>query len=355
MSSYRPYQFKIINGLSGDPAVYLFIPRTGEGILFDLGDLSDMSHRDLLKVRHVFVSHTHMDHFVGFDRLLRVNVPHRRRIYLYGPLGLAANVRHKILGYTWNLIDDEQVNFEVCEIDAVQSKVIRSSVSKATGFQIANQRIESWQSSSHLVTLADHSQVFGVSLNHKGIPSIAYQIVSPVHSKIRSERMEPLGLKPGPWLKELQSKAARNELDGGLSIEGRSYPFKDLVSELVSVESSYRFCYITDISFDSQNLQRLKAAFPHTSCVLSECSFADKDYSRAVDKAHLTSKQAALIAAYLEARELELFHISNIYNGRETELIEEAREFFSRFKGLSTEALKEEICGELKRCEQLMT
>jgi ribonuclease Z len=48
----------------------------------------------------VFVSHAHMDHFAGFDRLLRVTLGRDKSIALFGPAGFIDRVEHKLAGYT---------------------------------------------------------------------------------------------------------------------------------------------------------------------------------------------------------------------------------------------------------------
>ena len=89
----------LVNGRFGDPALYVEALHEKGALLFDLGDLSPLSARDLLRVGHVFVSHTHIDHFIGFDLLLRLSVGRETRIEMVGPAGFAARVHHKLQGY----------------------------------------------------------------------------------------------------------------------------------------------------------------------------------------------------------------------------------------------------------------
>ena len=86
------YQLNFVNGLSGDPAVHVYFPVLGQGIQFDLGSLNNFSHKLLLKTRIFMVSHTHIDHFFGLDRLIRINIPHPRKVMLAGPKGFARKV-----------------------------------------------------------------------------------------------------------------------------------------------------------------------------------------------------------------------------------------------------------------------
>jgi ribonuclease Z len=95
----------LVNGRSGDPALYIETLFERSAVLFDLGDISDLSPRKIQRLAHVFVSHTHIDHFIGFDRLLRVLVGREKKISLYGPSGFIDNVHHKLRAYRWNLVD----------------------------------------------------------------------------------------------------------------------------------------------------------------------------------------------------------------------------------------------------------
>ena len=63
---------KLVNHPFGDPGLYVAFRYQGRAMQFDLGRIDRQPGPALLRVTHVFVSHTHMDHFIGFDSIVRV-------------------------------------------------------------------------------------------------------------------------------------------------------------------------------------------------------------------------------------------------------------------------------------------
>lgn len=113
----------LVNGRHGDPLLYVEVPHERDAVLFDLGDCAALAGRDLLRVRQVFVSHMHMDHFIGFDALLRVHVGREKKITLFGPRGFIDAVAHRLAGYTWDLAPrySTELEFEVCELGSAET------------------------------------------------------------------------------------------------------------------------------------------------------------------------------------------------------------------------------------------
>src|SRR5262245_39670266 len=112
-TSFRP---RLLNGTTGDPALLLSLRWQGRALLIDLGRIDRTPAARLLSIEAVFVSHTHMDHFMGFDQLLRIFLARDTTLRLYGPAGIADCVAGKLAGYTWNLTQDYAFAIEVTEI-----------------------------------------------------------------------------------------------------------------------------------------------------------------------------------------------------------------------------------------------
>jgi ribonuclease BN (tRNA processing enzyme) len=74
----------LVNVPFGDPLIYVDLHDEQRALMLDLGDRSVLPPRKLLRVSQIFVSHTHMDHFAGFDQLLRVVLGRKKHIVLTG-------------------------------------------------------------------------------------------------------------------------------------------------------------------------------------------------------------------------------------------------------------------------------
>ncbi len=83
---------QLVNGRFGDPALYIETLFETHAILLDLWRHLATNARQIQRLEHVFVSHAHIDHFIGFDRLLRVLVGREKRVNLYGPDGFVEHV-----------------------------------------------------------------------------------------------------------------------------------------------------------------------------------------------------------------------------------------------------------------------
>ncbi|HTO79718.1 MAG TPA: ribonuclease Z, partial [Methylocystis sp.] len=119
-----------VNDPFGDPALYVDLVFERRALLFDIGDISSLPTRKLLRISDVFVTHRHMDHFAGFDHLLRYMLGRDKSLGMYGAAGLIDAVEHKLKAYTWNLIEgyDGELIIRAAEVDPfgdVKSAVFR--------------------------------------------------------------------------------------------------------------------------------------------------------------------------------------------------------------------------------------
>ena len=82
----------------------------------ECGDASELTLKECQNTEGIFISHTHIDHFINFDQILRHQIGIQKRIIICGPIGIIDQVQSKIKGYSWNLIEAGAITYEIREI-----------------------------------------------------------------------------------------------------------------------------------------------------------------------------------------------------------------------------------------------
>lgn len=335
-SSFAP---RLVNGPFGDPGLLVELRWHGRAVLFDLGRNDGLPAAELFKVTHVFVSHTHMDHFIGFDRVLRLFLNRDRCLQLFGPEGITECVAGKLAGYVWNLTEDYAFVFDVTEITTSGAR--RTVFRASTGFRPEPAELlpvqadaESRGTFSATPVLVDEG-VFRVraAITDHRIPCLAFAIDEPTHLNVDPERLAQSGLAPGRWLKDLK-EAIRTGAGDATSLRVQGVDRKESVMplgelrEIVLATPGQKIGYIVDTRFCPENLAALLPVMHNADVLYCESPFLDEDRDQAAMRYHLTAAEAGAIARMSRAHRLKVFHFSPRYQGRGDLLREEAEAAF---------------------------
>ncbi len=323
----------LVNGRYGDPVVYLETLFERHALLFDLGDIAALPPRKILRIDQVFVSHAHIDHFVGFDRLLRLLVGRDKTISLFGPAGFIDRVRHKLLAYNWNLVDRyiSDLVFEVSEVVAADS-------ARATRFRLKNafrdEDLPARPLPDGLLHVAPLFRVSTAVLAHR-TPCLGFALAETVHVNVWKNRLADLGLPVGPWLKVLKRAVVDERPDDyPIAIDAppggtpRSLPLAAL-RQAVTVVPGQKIAYVTDVADTPANRAAIVDLVAGADILFIEATFAAADAALAAERAHLTTTAAGEIARAAGVRRVEPFHFSPRYTGHEQRVIAEVAAAFA--------------------------
>jgi len=318
----------LVNGAAGDPALFIDCLFEHRALLFDLGDIRALPPRKLLRISHVFVSHAHMDHFIGFDWLLRILLGREKDLHLFGPPGFLAQVEHKLRAYTWNLVHNYISDFtlHVTELDG-KGAGRRASFHCRSAFRRED---EIHVVCPENVLLREPAmQVRCTLLDHGGIPCLAYALEEQAHVNVWKNRLHELGLPVGAWLRDLKQGVLRNEPDqwqirvawreDGAEQE-RLVSLAELKSALRIVPGQ-KIAYVTDVAWHEDNAARIVDLARKADLLYIEATFMERDAEHGRRKFHLTARQAGEIAREANVGCVIPLHFSPRYVGEEKALL----------------------------------
>jgi ribonuclease Z len=328
---------ELVNGAFGDPALLIDFKFVRRALLFDIGDVGRLPTRKLLRVSDIFISHAHMDHFAGFDRLLRVCLGRSKGVHLYGPPQFLDRVEHKLAAYTWNVVQNYATEFTVTAHELLPDWRMNSARFRSRCRFVREASSES--SAPDGVLLAEPELRVRATLIDHETPCLAFTLEESTHINIWKSKLAELGLPTGPWLQELKAavlagvpddtpiRAAWHDRHGS---HERVVALGELKANVVRLVPGQKICYVTDAAYTEANMSRIVALAARSDLLFIEAAFLHEDLELARGRFHLTARQAGELAHAAGVSFAVPFHFSPRYMDRELELREQ---FAGAFRG----------------------
>jgi ribonuclease Z len=311
---------QLVNGAFGDPALLVDFRFERRALLFDLGALGALSTRQLLRVSDAFVTHAHMDHFAGFDHLLRVCLGRDSGITLWGPPGFTAQVGHKLAAYTWNVIGNYETEFVVTAHEVGSDWRLRSARYSSRN-RFGREDLGERPLQPGVLLDTPGFSLRAAFLDH-GTPCLAFALEEAFHINVWKPRLHALGLPTGPWLTELR-RLVRHGADDDTPVairwrdaagpRERSMTVGELKRGVLELTPGQRIAYVTDVAMTEANDARIVGLAGGADLLYIEAAFLDADAEHARRKSHLTARHAGGLARRAGVRQAVPFHFSTRY------------------------------------------
>jgi ribonuclease Z len=314
----------LVNEEYQDPVVFVGFDGQRDALLLDCGYIFPLKLRDIQRLTSIFVSHTHFDHFMGFDQFLRVSMEQSRQVEIYGPAGFIAQVAHKLGGYSWNLCENIELDFAAREI--VEGSMKEAILTGRQAYELGE--IRELPISEGIIKDHELYQVKVAILDHR-IPSLAYSVQEKDMVRVRKEELKKLGVEPGPWIRDLKEGAPTpSGSDLELEVEGKTFKRAFLETHLLEEKKGRKISYIVDTIFNKKTAKAALGLIKGSDELYCEMAYLSGEKDKALQNYHLTARQAATLARDGGVKKLFPVHFSKRYDKRYQELIEEAREIF---------------------------
>jgi ribonuclease Z len=271
-----------------------------------------------------------MDHFAGFDHLLRVVLGRKERLALVGGPGFVSRVEHKLRAYEWNVVHRYEPPL-VIDVRELRPDGPGSRACFSSRHQFAREDAGDWRPDGDVLHEEATFRVRGCFVDHE-LPCLAFALEEKARMRVARDRLEAMGFATGPWLRDLRH-AVLAGAPGGTPIRVQwrdrqgehdiTRSVDELRPAILDVVRGQRIGYVTDLRHTEDNIRALAALLDGVDVLFIESVFLEEDAGHAARKNHLTARQAGGIARRLRARAVVPFHFSPRYEGRSAALVAE--------------------------------
>lgn len=325
--------WEVLGGPGQDNALWLRLD-SGQGIrrlLFDCGEgcLGTIPFVELQQLDHLCFSHLHMDHVAGFDSLFRGLFNRQERPnHIWGPVGTAEILQHRFRGFLWNLHGTMSGTWWVHDLASGGGSSARFELAEAFAQRHDDQRHDEGRAAASPVVIDLETATVEAHPMHHGTPSLAWIVREKTKVNVDVSRLAGLGLRPGPWLKQLTT-ATGAQLEQTVTVGDTSRTLADLRELLLKETPGESVAYLTDFLLDDEARERLVPLLKGCTTLICEAQYRASDLDLAQRNFHMTTRLTAELAREAAVGQLVLFHLSSRYAASEwSEMLAEARAIF---------------------------
>ncbi len=262
----------------------IWLRHDGDCFLFDCGEGTQrqliIAGLSFMKIKHIFITHWHADHWAGLIGLLQtMNMENRKeKLYIYGP-------------------DAERFISDILDLDYW-----------GVGFNIVPKDVPAEGDDIHSVIKTSEYEILSTPVEHS-VPAVAYCFKESDKWNVDIEKATRLyGLKQGRIVGKLKEK-------GEVKLGNKTIRLEDVGMLKKGVKMVY--------SGDTAPCKTLKSLAKDCDILIHEATFDETPE----DGSHSGAKEAAEIARKASAKFLVLTHFSRRYASTKI-LVEEARKYF---------------------------
>lgn len=317
-------ELRLVNGSTGDPALFIDYPGTNNALLFDAGENSRLDLKRLGDLEAVFLTHHHIDHFIGFDRILRANLDRDKVLSVFGPEGTIRKVYDRIKSYEHSYFPFQKLVLKVHELRP--GRVRTGLLECARRFPEPEVAEADWP--GPVVYENAELTVEAVPADHT-VPCLAFALVEKTGYHPDPVQLAAGALRPGPWVsRALELLRAGAAAETPLEIQGGRFTLGLLAEQYFAVSRGARVAYVTDTAWSEAVIPGLVKLARRAYRLYCDAYYAQAQGRQAATHRHLTATQAAELARRAKVEQLILMHFAPRYAERYPALLEEARALF---------------------------
>lgn len=325
MASDRTFsEVRLVNDSTGDPVLFIDFPGRNDALLFDAGENASLGMDRLGDLEAVFITHHHVDHFIGFDRIIRANIDRDKTLQVFGPEGTIAKIYARIKSYEYPFFPFQKIVIDVHEVLAARLRSARLECTRR--FPRPKVREVEWV--DPVIYENGDLKIEAAHVDHT-VPCLAYALVEKPVLFPDAGRIAAASLTRGPWIGEaLKLIRTGAPPETQVKVNGQPQPLGELTDRYFTRSSGSRIAYVTDTAWSDPVRPALLRLAAGASRLYCDSFYAHEQIQQAETYRHMTATQAAEFALAAGVRELILIHFSTRYAGRYAALVDEARAQF---------------------------